>query len=66
MLPKNAEQFYYRKLFEDYYHNQSSILPYFWMPKYVEANDSSARTLKIYSNENMPQNDENMPQNVEN
>lgn len=61
MLPKNAEQFYYRKLFEDYYHNQSSILPYFWMPKYVEANDSSARTLKIYSNKN----DENTQQNTE-
>jgi hypothetical protein len=24
------------------------VLPYFWMPKYVNASDSSARTLDIY------------------
>jgi asparagine synthase (glutamine-hydrolysing) len=39
---------YYRKLFEEYYPNMSHIVPYFWMPKYVDASDASARTLNIY------------------
>jgi len=49
--PKTAEQFYYRKIFETYYSGLGEIVPYFWMPKYVEASDASARTLKIYNNE---------------
>jgi asparagine synthase (glutamine-hydrolysing) len=39
---------YYRKLFEEYYPNMSHVVPYFWMPKYVNASDASARTLNIY------------------
>ena len=27
------------------------LLPFFWMPKYVKATDSSARTLTEYSKE---------------
>jgi asparagine synthase (glutamine-hydrolysing) len=49
LLPKTAEQFYYRKVFERAYPGQGRIIPYFWMPKYVEANDASARTLAIYN-----------------
>ena len=49
LLPKTAEQFYYRLLFEKYYSGMGKILPYFWMPKYVNATDASARTLSIYS-----------------
>jgi hypothetical protein len=26
----------------------SNILPYFWMPKFIDAVDASARTLEIY------------------
>jgi asparagine synthase (glutamine-hydrolysing) len=48
LLPKNAEQFYYRKIFETHYKGMSNILPYFWMPKFVNATDASARTLEIY------------------
>jgi len=48
LIPKTTEQFYYRKLFETYYPGMGKIVPYFWMPKYVEANDASARTLKLY------------------
>ncbi len=48
-MPKTAEQFYYRYLFESYYNGLGHIIPYFWMPKYVNATDSSARTLSIYN-----------------
>ena len=49
-LPKTSEQVYYRQVFERYYPGQGSIVPYFWMPKYVEATDASARTLAAYDN----------------
>ena len=48
LLPDTAEKLYYRFLFEKYYSGLGKIIPYFWMPKYVETNDASARTLKIY------------------
>ena len=43
--PQTPEQRYYRHLFEQYYPNCGDIVPYFWMPKYVEATDPSARTI---------------------
>jgi len=48
LLPKTAEQFYYRKIFESHFAGMGKIIPYFWMPKYVDAKDASARTLDIY------------------
>ena len=50
LVPKTAEQYYYRKIFEYHYPAMGKIVPYFWMPKYVNATDASARTLDIYSN----------------
>jgi asparagine synthase (glutamine-hydrolysing) len=47
--PKTSEQFYYRKIFEKNYPGMGNIIPYFWMPKYVNAKDASARTLDIYA-----------------
>ena len=47
--PKTKEQMYYRQLFDLYYPNLETVVPYFWMPKYIEATDPSARTLSIYS-----------------
>ena len=43
-----TEQKYYRSIFEKKYPNLGNIIPYFWMPKWCDAKDSSARTLKIY------------------
>jgi asparagine synthase (glutamine-hydrolysing) len=48
LLPKTSEQIYYRVFFEKEYNGLGSIIPYFWMPKYVDAKDASARTLEIY------------------
>jgi len=38
-------------LFEEYYGNKGmeKTIPYFWLPKWVDAKDSSARTLDIYN-----------------
>jgi asparagine synthase (glutamine-hydrolysing) len=46
--PITDEQKYYRILFEIYYNGCGNIVPYFWMPRYVDAHDASARTLAIY------------------
>ena len=46
--PETNEQKYYRYLFEQEYKYCGNILPFFWMPKYVATNDSSARTLSLY------------------
>ncbi len=51
-MPTTLEQFYYREIFEKYYPNQEKSIPYFWMPKFVNASDASARTLDIYNNLN--------------
>jgi len=44
--PKTKEQEYYRSIFEKIYPDVASIVPYFWMPKYVNTNDCSALTIK--------------------
>lgn len=46
--PDTQEKMYYRTLFEEYYPNMGHLVPYFWMPRYVDAVDASARTLGIY------------------
>jgi len=46
--PTTKEQIYYRDLFEKYYTGIGNIIPYFWMPKYLNATDPSARTLQLY------------------
>ena len=50
-LPANieSEKLYYKTIFEGFYPNMSYILPYFWMPKYTNATDPSARTLDVYN-----------------
>ena len=47
--PQTAEQRWYRAIFEESYPGMANLVPYFWMPKYVEAKDASARTLDIYT-----------------
>lgn len=43
--PKTKEQMYYRYLFEQKYPNRENVIPYFWMPKWSNTTDPSARTL---------------------
>ena len=46
--PTTPEQQYYRVLFNKYYPHCEWTIPYFWMPRFVEASDASARTLDLY------------------
>ena len=48
IIPHTKEALYYRELFEKYYKNQGHILKEYWMPKWSNTNDPSARTLEIY------------------
>ena len=47
-----AEKYWYRELFNQYYPNCKNVIPYMWMPKFVNATDASARTLDIYKTKN--------------
>jgi asparagine synthase (glutamine-hydrolysing) len=42
--PQTSEQRYYRAVFEEAYPSHGNVVPHFWMPKYVNARDASART----------------------
>ena len=48
--PKTLEQLYYRDVFKETFDNFTAdkTIPYFWMPRFVNATDSSARTLDFY------------------
>jgi len=46
-----TEKQYYKKIFDTRFPNCDTIVPYYWMPKYTDASDPSARTLDFYSNE---------------
>lgn len=43
------EKKYYKEIFDKEFPNCSHIIPYFWMPKYTNATDPSARTLCFYN-----------------
>jgi len=47
--PQTLEQKYYRTIYESLFPGTAHTIPYFWMPKFVNAIDCSARTLDIYS-----------------
>ena len=50
--PTTLEQAYYRCIYNKNYQATDHLIEYYWMPKYVKANDASARTLKVYSENN--------------
>ena len=52
--PTTLEQMHYRDIFTKYYKSASAqkTIPYFWMPKFVNATDASARVLDIYKQVN--------------
>ena len=45
--PQTAEQRYYRSIYDKAYPYLEHVVPYFWMPRYVEAIDASARTWDV-------------------
>lgn len=44
-----TEKLYYKQIFDKEFPNLGHILPYFWMPKYTNSTDPSARTLEVYN-----------------
>jgi asparagine synthase (glutamine-hydrolysing) len=46
--PISKEAYYFRKLFNIYYPYGQHLIPYFWLPKWIDCKDPSARNLKIY------------------
>ncbi|XP_027704675.1 asparagine synthetase [glutamine-hydrolyzing] [Vombatus ursinus] len=46
--PKTKEGYYYRQIFERHYPGRADWLTHYWMPKWIEAADPSARTLAHY------------------
>ena len=46
--PNTLEQLFYREIFEKYYPNLGNILPFMWMPQFIETSDPSPRSSGIY------------------
>jgi asparagine synthase (glutamine-hydrolysing) len=55
-----TEKMYYKKIFDSYYIHCDNIIPYFWMPRYTNATDPSARTLSLYHDNSNDKNLENI------
>ena len=55
MPPETLEQLYYRTIFDKLYPNMATSIPHFWMPNFVDATDSSARTLDVYNQQMVSQ-----------
>ncbi|XP_031442228.1 asparagine synthetase [glutamine-hydrolyzing] [Clupea harengus] len=46
--PKTKEGLYFRRIFEKLYPGRCQWTPHYWMPRWINATDPSARTLSIY------------------
>ncbi|GJQ83594.1 hypothetical protein Trydic_g10939 [Trypoxylus dichotomus] len=50
--PKTKEAYYYRTVFEKHYPGMGkSFIPHYWMPKWIDVSDPSARFIKHYNAE---------------
>ncbi|XP_053323218.1 asparagine synthetase [glutamine-hydrolyzing] [Spea bombifrons] len=49
--PKTKEGYFYRQMFEKYYPGRAGWLTHYWMPRWINATDPSARTLKHYKSD---------------
>ena len=46
--PQLKESYYYRKVFNSFFENHENLIPHFWMPKWSNTIDPSARELSGY------------------
>lgn len=49
--PKTKEGYYYRQIFERHYPGRADWLTHYWMPRWINATDPSARTLTHYKSD---------------
>ncbi|KAK5855497.1 hypothetical protein PBY51_005595 [Eleginops maclovinus] len=54
MPPRSKEAFYYRQVFEQRFPGRAQWLSHYWMPRWTDATDPSARTLAIYTPDKEP------------
>lgn len=47
--PKTKEALYYRNVFDRYFPGQEDLIPYYWMPRWTNVTDPSARFLSHYA-----------------
>ena len=52
MLRISYEQAYYKYIYNKHYQGCDNLIHYYWMPRFIDSNDASARTLNIYNEEN--------------
>ena len=50
--PVTYEQAYYKYIYNKHYQGCDNLIHYYWMPRFIDSNDASARTLNIYNEEN--------------
>ena len=46
--PQLKESYYYRKVFQDFFGDNEELIPHFWMPRWTNVVDPSARELADY------------------
>lgn len=52
VIPHTKEAVYYHLIFDEFYPKQYEVIPYYWMPKWIDdVKDPSARTLDIYNSD---------------
>lgn len=49
IVPHTQEGRYYRDLFDAFFPNQAHIVPHYWLPKWTDCTDPSARHLSVYT-----------------
>lgn len=49
--PSSKEAYYFREVFEEQFPGRAGWLPHYWMPRWTNATDPSARTLSIYKSD---------------
>lgn len=49
--PHSKEAFYFRQVFEQQFPGRSQWLPHYWLPRWTQSSDPSARTLAFYTPE---------------
>jgi len=65
MYPTTKEQEWYRNIFDRHYPNRENVIPYFWMPHWVDSKDASARALTFYTKSKTKSEESNVEANEE-
>jgi len=59
-----TEKMYYKNIFKCHFPKCEKIMPYYWMPRYTNATDPSARTLEFYNSSHLEVENERLDENA--